>query len=94
MGRFPCGSDPRLAEAVAVALLVLEVDSNVWESESPEGPLMEDSPGGRRDLLYRDPGTPGRVGSSRVPCFFDSITTTRRMLGRSCGSPCVHSSPI
>lgn len=68
---------------VAVALFV--VDSNVCE-DSPEVPAVEVDAVGRRDLLYLEPGYPGLVGSSRVPGFFDSITTTRRMLGRDCGS--------
>ena len=41
---------------------------------------------GQRNRLYIEPGYPGLVGSSKVPGFFDSITTTRSMLGRDCGS--------
>ncbi|BAT08032.1 Os09g0408966 [Oryza sativa Japonica Group] len=43
---------------------------------------------------YRDPGTPGRVGSSSVLCFLDRMITTRFMSGLIRGSACTHSSPI
>lgn len=55
---------------------------------------MDENPGRLWDLRCRAAGTPGLVGSSRLPGLFDSKITTRRMSGRNCGSRCVHSNPI
>lgn len=75
-------------------MLILKVDPDVRESESPEVPAVDENPGGLRDLLYLEPGTPGLVGSLKLPGFLDSKITTRPMSGRSWGSPCVHNNPI
>lgn len=84
-------------EAVAVPVFVLKLELYVWELDSPELPAVDDdNAAGLRTLRYLEPGTPGLVGSSRLPGagFFDSITTTRLIFGRNWGSPCVHNNPI
>ena len=76
-----------------VAVVLMEVESNVFEEESEVLAVDDDVPG-LRVLLYREPGYPGLVGSSRVLGFLDSINTTRLMGGRKCGSPWTHSNPM
>lgn len=95
MGRLPRGSRLGLgkvkvfAEAlvyVAVfVLVVVFVEPNEFE-DSPDVPALALVFVDFRRLLYLTPGYPGLVGSSRVSGFRDSITTTRRMFGRNCGS--------
>lgn len=68
-----------------------------WELNVLEVPAVDDDDddvAGLRDLLYRVPGIPGRVGSSNALDFLVSITTTRRMVGRSWGSDWVHNKAI
>lgn len=81
---------PTLLEVVPVA-----IESNVSDSDSVEVPAVDryGAPG-RLGLLYLDPGIPGRVGSSRFVGVLERITTTRCIVGRRSGSPCVHSNPI
>lgn len=82
-------------EVVALGLVLFEVlESNVCEEEPLEVPMVAPEDEGGRDFLYLDPGYPGRVGSSSLAGLFDSMTTTRRMLGRNWGSAWVHSKPI
>lgn len=84
-------------EAEAVPVFVYKLEVYVRELDSPELPAVEDdNAAGLLALLYLEPGTPGLVGSSRLPGpgFFDSITTTRLIVGRNWGSPCVHNNPI
>lgn len=85
-----------VAVAVVTLLETVVVEPNECELDSPELPALEDDDIllGLRVLLYLEPGYPGRVGSSSMLDFFDSITTTRRMSGRNCGSDWVHNSPI
>lgn len=78
-------------EVVPVPVFVLKLESDKFDS--PEVPAVEDSAPGRLDLLYLVPATPGLVGSSRLLGFLDRITTTRCIVGRRVGSPCVHSKP-
>ena len=92
---------PVLVEIVLVALfvlgfdLVLKHESNVCELDSPEVPTLDvERAPGLLVLLYLKPGTPGLVGSSRLLGFLERITTTRCIVGRKFGSPCVHSKPI
>lgn len=88
------GSD---ALEISVAVCVA-VEPNDWELDTPEVPEAEDGDVtddviGGRDILYRDPGYPGLVGSSRSFGCFDSSTTTRPMSGRNFGSDCTQSNP-
>lgn len=89
-----CGDNEVVTVPVLVPVFVLKLESNVFELDTPELPAVEDTEPGRRDLLYLEPGTPGLVGSSRLLGFLDRITTTRCIVGRKAGSPCVHSKPI
>lgn len=80
--------------ADAEAVLVLLVKPEDRELDSTLIPAVEDEVLALSDLLYRVPRYPGLVGTSSVPSFFDSIITTRPMVGRNCGSDCVHNNPI
>lgn len=103
MGRFPRGSSLKsvgfevlaVAVAVAVVLLVFVVEPKEWELDWALGPAVDEEEAlCLWDFLYLEPAKPGRVGSSSIPGFFDSMTTTRRMVGRNCGSDWVHNNPI
>lgn len=94
MGRLPCGSGLGLVRpADVVAVVFMDVESNVFEEESPVLAVDDDTPG-LRVLLYLEPGYPGLAGSSKVLDFLDNITTTRPIFGRKFGSPWTHSNPM
>lgn len=78
-------------------MVVVEVGLVIedWELDAPEVPVVvDDDFVGLLGLVYRVPGIPGGSGSSSAPDFLDSITTTRRMVGRCWGSDWVHNNPI